>query len=1154
MPRLRSLAAPLLAAALLVSPATFGAGKSAQAINAAGDVRSAAGQVVVQFDRMDASKAAQAEEDKMGVAYRFATRAIPAEAVRASKGLVSHGEWASVNATTKRWTIRVDAPGALSLNLAFRKFWLPAGASVVVRDLHGSVVLGPYTDRDIKSHGELWTPLVVGDSVTVEVTSPSQHVDSVSLELASVQRGFRDPFAPRSAAKSGSCNVDTICPEGDDWRRQIRGVSRYIISGSFFCTGTLINSAVGASETRRNYFLTADHCFRDGNDNFQADDARSIVFYWNYESATCRTVGSNGNGQPVSDANAVTQSGSRVVANRTGTDFTLLELDDPPPSSAQVYFVGWDRSNSTPSSGGVSIHHPAGDEKRISFEDDALTVGDRPDPGGETDAYWIVNDWDLGTTEGGSSGSALFDLNGRLIGQLYGGFAACGNDLEDYYGRIGDSWQGTSPETRLRDWLDPNGTAGNTLNGTDGCSLGDVSIDASANSVGVGELVTFAANVSGSTSGYTFEWDFNDDGFPEATGQSVETHFPGVGTQTVSVTIDDGQNCQVKETRGQEVTGPVIELTDVGTPDQLCGDNDAVIEPGERWRIPVEFTNTGDASGEAYGVFTAATGTAKLLSLADGGYDAADETASGCRYSAVDISGSGQQLDMVGGNDDGAAVVQLGGYGLSLFGDRVGQVAMSTNGYLSLDATDDGGDWSNDCPLPARPNLGSLSGSRIMALHDDLVIDDAYYQYFDTCPRSPDGGGSDACHVFQWSGAGFFVSNQAPDGDFDVVALVYVGSGDIVYQYSGDNPRAGASGTIAVQSGGQESAATYSCSIDTGDDATLINRRAVCMSAPSVTRAGIVSERPALNLGALSSGQSTTGNVDFALDEDMSCGSRIALDFRGAVHADGFSDTGESHVAAAQLGGDGGTCDNTVSCPADPVPAVVPDNGILYNPNRSGNGMEVQTVGEFVALLWYTARPDHKPIWYFNAGRYGTNQVVSDLKRFQFNGQFTASDPSSEIVGESIVTWLTPRDVLFLWDFGDGAWGEQMIWFRTDNDDDPDPDVTRQWFNPDESGWGFVFNRQDDTDIQTMYIYDAVGDPVWLLNPNVYESGVGVMRTFLDVHCPGCPWTPARPADSGSIEFDFSAPDAGTVTVDIDLAPPLNGQWQRTDMDIQPIQ
>ena len=33
--------------------------------------------------------------------------------------------------------------------------------------------------------------------------------------------------------------------------------------------------------------------------------------------------------------------------------------------------------------------------------------------------------WELGVTEGGSSGSPLFDQNGRIIGQLFGGTATC---------------------------------------------------------------------------------------------------------------------------------------------------------------------------------------------------------------------------------------------------------------------------------------------------------------------------------------------------------------------------------------------------------------------------------------------------------------------------------------------------------------------------------------------------------------------------------------------------------------------------------------------------------------------------------------------------------------------------------------------------------
>ena len=52
--------------------------------------------------------------------------------------------------------------------------------------------------------------------------------------------------------------------------------------------------------------------------------------------------------------------------------------------------------------------------------------------------------WEDGVTEPGSSGSPSFDQNHRIIGQLYGGAAACSgsvnNGAYDYYGRMDVSW------------------------------------------------------------------------------------------------------------------------------------------------------------------------------------------------------------------------------------------------------------------------------------------------------------------------------------------------------------------------------------------------------------------------------------------------------------------------------------------------------------------------------------------------------------------------------------------------------------------------------------------------------------------------------------------------------------------------------------------
>tara|TARA_B110000093_G_scaffold64370_1_gene69942 strand:+ start:1 stop:1215 length:1215 start_codon:yes stop_codon:yes gene_type:complete len=84
-------------------------------------------------------------------------------------------------------------------------------------------------------------------------------------------------------------------------------------------------------------------------------------------------------------------------------------------------------------------------------------------------AVWYIDEWEDGVTEGGSSGSPLFDQNHRIIGQLYGGYAACSgsvnNGQADWYGRFGVSWDGNSPQTRLKDWLDPQNSSPLSLDG-----------------------------------------------------------------------------------------------------------------------------------------------------------------------------------------------------------------------------------------------------------------------------------------------------------------------------------------------------------------------------------------------------------------------------------------------------------------------------------------------------------------------------------------------------------------------------------------------------------------------------------------------------------------------------------------------------------------
>ena len=378
----------------------------------------------------------------------------------------SGGSWQKLDAETLLWRLRVSAPGARSLSFGFTRYHLPAGARLLIYAADESDFVRPFTEDDNRDHGELWTPHLATDEVVLELSVPETLASLVELEVGYVSHGYRgfhrgvavgDPES--LAARSGSCNVDVVCPEGNAWRRQIRSVALLTVQGSTLCTGVLLNNTAG---DLRPLLLTANHCRITGATE------RSVVVYWNVQNSSCRAPGSPESGRGGNGSRNRFQSGSTLRASWSETDFSLIELDRPPEPSWNVYWAGWDAGGAAPASA-VGIHHPRGEEKRISFENDRLSVTSflsTVSPG--NGRFLRVEDWDLGTTEPGSSGSPLFDARRRVVGQLTGGSAACGNDRSDWYGRFAASWDGGgNPSTRLRDWLDPSASGRRSLDGAD---------------------------------------------------------------------------------------------------------------------------------------------------------------------------------------------------------------------------------------------------------------------------------------------------------------------------------------------------------------------------------------------------------------------------------------------------------------------------------------------------------------------------------------------------------------------------------------------------------------------------------------------------------------------------------------------------------------
>ena len=341
----------------------------------------------------------------------------------------------------------IHCPEAISVSLLFSTFNIPKGDQVFIYNAERSEFLGSFNHKNQNSADGLAVGTLKSDRIIIEYIQNGAEL--ADIQISQVIHGYRailnkwedperGPFG-----NSGACNINVICPEGDQWQVEKKSVALIVSGGNAQCTGALVNNT---AQDGTPYFLTANHCL--GNPN-------NWVFYFNHEATSC-----GGNSGPSNQS----VSGAVVRANNGGSDFALLELNDTPPAGFDVQYVGWDRSDLENVTSAVGIHHPSGDVKKICFENDSPYH----DSFFGTQVWWI-DEWEDGVTEGGSSGSPLFNQNHQVIGQLFGGQAACqgssNNGQYDYYGRFGVSWNGSSAATRLRDWLDPLGTSPQAIDG-----------------------------------------------------------------------------------------------------------------------------------------------------------------------------------------------------------------------------------------------------------------------------------------------------------------------------------------------------------------------------------------------------------------------------------------------------------------------------------------------------------------------------------------------------------------------------------------------------------------------------------------------------------------------------------------------------------------
>ena len=425
------------------------------------------------------------------------------------------------------WRLRLESDDAIGMKVYFNNFYIPEESNLLIYSDQYNMVEGPFTSDNNHEDREFSHALIKGDVIVLEYFQSASSIENPALNISNVYHAYKDILGFYESSSERNCGSNVACDDGE-FSDQINSVIFLDMNG-YICSAALINNT---SYDLTPYVLTAYHCV----DPETPGEHNYFTFYFRHQSSSCS--GSSG-------SYSYSRTGSTLLSSYYYSDFALLEMDYSPAASFNGYYAGWDRSSTSPQVS-AGVHHPGGAPKKINYDNNDTAYSDG---WYSSNTHWRLS-WDEGGTEGGSSGSPLFDENKLIVGQLHGGSGECGNGT-DYYGKISTSWTGGGTSTtRLSNWLDPNGTGQTSISGTYNGENGGDPAEVTLLSPNGGESLEAGGS-------YTITWDDNFDdnislklykGGVFATTLESSTQSDGSYTWNIPSDIEERNDYKIKIT------------------------------------------------------------------------------------------------------------------------------------------------------------------------------------------------------------------------------------------------------------------------------------------------------------------------------------------------------------------------------------------------------------------------------------------------------------------------------------------------------------------------------------------------------------------------------------------------------------------------------